>query len=549
MKHALIFCLMLCCLSIAKGQRQEGKHFVLAFMEHVDYNENRKKLYLTTRKKSLVKVRIPALSWEKELTINTDDAVQLELPKEVETLDSEKKGNLSVWITATEPISVFAHQFSNARSDAALIFPIASLGREYVAVTYNGHFEDDHGHPAEFLVLATKNNTEVYIHPTARTYRNRGPGRPITITLDAGETYQVQAGHYSSDLTGSQISANKPVAVFSGNMWTQVPTSCRAPDNLFTQLCPIESAGKEFVVVPSSQGAFDIVRIISAGKGTEVFLDGRYTTTLYEGEFWELSLRDNPMHIRTSRPAQVARYLTGYGCAADGGESLQSDPSLFMVNHIRQSVQEAVFWAPSQARIGVQELDLVVRAADANSVKLDGNTVYDFKPVPGASEFFWARKRVSLGKHKLEAGGCGVAAYLSGYGRLESYAFPIGTGFSLLDMQAKGLIPEGGCLTDTFTFISQIDSSLAETIWNMGDGKEYFQPVARHAYDEPGVYRVSLELHNRCLGISDTLWGTVVVTPPLKVNTMSDTMICAGDTLRLRASLTPGAEYAWTGPG
>lgn len=518
-------------------------------MEHVDQNENRKKVYITAKKKCRVVVEVTALDWREELLFSKGEAKQLELPQQVECLGSERVGKLSVQVTANEPVSVYAHQFSNARSDAALILPVASLGKDYVAVTYEGHFEEGKGHPAEFLVVAAYDDTEVYIHATARTYRNRGPGRPIAVRLNKGETYQVQAAHYSDDFTGSRITADKPVAVFSGNRWTQVPFSCRAPDNLFTQLYPLESAGTEFIVPPSGAGDYDVVRIVAARTGTEVFIDGKFRASLFEGEFWETRVSGDAMHIRTSRPTIVARFLTGYACSPKGEESLQSDPSLMLINHTRQSVQEVVFWAPSQARISLQNLELVVRQQDESSVKVDGKRIYGFEPVPHAPEFSWTRTRVSLGKHSLEAGGCGVAAYLAGYGRLESYAFPIGTGFSLFDSQAKGLIPEGGCLTDSFVFVSQIDSSLAETVWDMGDGTRYTQPIVRHGYSDPGVYEVQLQVHNRCLGISDTMRGEVVVTPPLKVETMRDTLICAGDTLRLRASLTPGAQYFWTGPG
>lgn len=302
-------------------------------MEHVDQDENRKKLYITAKKKCRVVVEVTALGWREELQFAKGGAKQLELPKAVECIGSERVGDLSVCVTANEPVSVYAHQFSNARSDAALILPEASLGKDYVAVTYEGHFEEGKGHPAEFLVVAAHDHTEIYIHATARTYRNRGPRRPITVRLNKGETYQVQAAHYSDDFTGSRITADKPIAVFSGNRWTQVPFSCRAPDNLFTQLYPLEVAGTEFIVPPSGSGDYDVVRIVAARTGTEVFIDGAFRASLFEGEFWETRVAGNAMHIRTSRPSMVARFLTGYACSPKGEETLQSDPSLLLINH------------------------------------------------------------------------------------------------------------------------------------------------------------------------------------------------------------------------
>lgn len=531
-----------------QAQVHEGTRFWVGFMEHVDKGENACWIYISAQKETKGVIRIPGISYEKSFSVGPGEITEIQLPAEVEVKGSESREKKGVYIETDQPVAVHAHQVSLARSDAALVLPVISLGKDYVAVSHEGHFEDGKGHPSEFLIVAAHPGTEVYIHPTSRTKRNRGPGRPITVKLDPGDTYQVQGAHHSDDLTGSRITSNKPIAVFSGNQWTQVPSACRAPDNLFCQLQPMETAGDAFVVLPHAQSAFCLVRIIAARTGTEVFINGKFVASLFEGEYWETKVYNTPMYINTSRPVMVARYLPGHACNPDGEETLLGDPALHLVNHLRQSIQTTVFLAPSRSRISFQDVEILVRDVDQHSVRIDGEPVTGFMPVDVLPGYMWTHVRVSLGKHTLKSGGCGVSAYLVGTGRLESYAFSLGTGFSLKPFAADAEIPEGGCLTDTFTFLSGVDPYVAETRWDFGDDSVHVGPFARHHYEKPGAYDVKLILHNVCLDRADTLFRTVVVSPPLQVNTMRDTMICAGDTLHLRASLTPGADYFWTGP-
>lgn len=53
------------------------------------------------------------------------------------------------------------------------------------------------------------------------------------------------------DLTGTYISSDKPVAVFSGNVRASIPTSRTSRDHLVEQMIPVQTWGSEFPVMSS----------------------------------------------------------------------------------------------------------------------------------------------------------------------------------------------------------------------------------------------------------------------------------------------------------
>jgi gliding motility-associated-like protein len=89
----------------------------------------------------------------------------------------------------------------------------------------------------------------------------------------------------------------------------------------------------------------------------------------------------------------------------------------------------------------------------------------------------------------------------------------------------------------------------AEVFWDFGDSTYSREFKDAHLYDSAGLYRARLKIHNLCLDTYDSLEREIVVTPPLQVQTLPDTVVCAGISLRLRAEQAPeGATIHWSGP-
>jgi hypothetical protein len=235
-----------------------------------------------------------------------------------------------IHLSSSDSVSVYALNFSEYTSDMTLIYPTSSLGKEYFAMCGRPDLVDPFLYPfyyndgwvlgdwsikstSEFLIVATQNNTTVDITPTAKV---KDSAAPFRITLNRGQQYLVTAVDSvdgAGDLTGSYIKSNQPIAVFSGCVWTQIP-SCPTgrAGHLFEQVPSIQTWGKKFVAVPFALKRKDVWRVLAYKKGTTVRVTGKAPVILNSGEFWEFPLaQTEPSFIESDKPVLVAQYTTG----------------------------------------------------------------------------------------------------------------------------------------------------------------------------------------------------------------------------------------------
>ena len=163
---------------------------------------------------------------------------------------------------ATSDIVVYGVNRANGSSDAFLALPADALGQDYILASYKetGDFISQAG------IIATQPNTTIFIHiPDAIDHNGDirvGPTivteEPFfNITLDAFKTLQLESFF---DLTGINITSDKPITVISGNTARANATDkdflC---DHFSEQLSPTRSWGRSFATVPFSVGITDDV--------------------------------------------------------------------------------------------------------------------------------------------------------------------------------------------------------------------------------------------------------------------------------------------------
>lgn len=544
----LLCALALCGIAMpVYGQLSQGTDFWLGFMEHVDISGNSKVLLISSEHSTSGMISLPLKDWNQSFTVKPGIVTTVFLPHNAETLGSERKDNTGIHVTSQHPISVYAHQYANARSEAALILPTPALGKEYYAMSYKGYIERGVPYPSEFLAVAVTDGTEIYITMSDRTPKTPVPGTTRKVTLNRGETFQVHAVDENGDLTGSHLVSNKPFAVFSGNVWTQVPGGCIAPDNLYEQMYPLRHWGEDYFAMPSHKADFNLLRILASENQTTVRINGKMVKTLNSGKFIDHRFSDEPVSITSNKPILVAQYLSSHECNTRA-DLLQGDPSMFLLNHLQQTSRKATFYASPYEKISSNFISVLARTADVNTVILDGDTMRGFKRIRHMPNYSYVNLQVFSGIHHLEAEGCGFIAYCYGYGQLESYAYATSLGFRVYD-EYNNPIPEGGCLGDTFVFHCGVDMEVVKPSWRLGDGTRVDSSFAIHAYERGGTYNVSLILENYCLNRVDTIVRKLTVTPPLELETMADTTVCAGTSVHLKtAEREEGVIYHWSGP-
>ncbi|MCX7880197.1 MAG: T9SS type A sorting domain-containing protein [Ignavibacteria bacterium] len=389
---------------------------------------------------------------------------------------------LSFHITSEELINVYAHSQGNKSSDAFLVLPTTSLGKEYLVLSYksDGYFLSLSGRtPSQFAIVATENNTEVVIYPSGPTYVNRS--EPQVVPLNKGEVYLVQAliseNNPLNDLTGTYITANKPIAVFAGHQRATVPveafrgTSSPSRDFLCEQIPPIQAWGRNAFIVPLSQPFFitnrgqDIFRILAANDSTVVYINGSFLATLNRGQYYEGYLTQAAT-ITATGAILVGVYKK---TSNDAGASNISDPFMMIIPPAEQfidsckliNIQAYELEENLQYQKVYQEhfITIVVPVDAVGETKIDDVVVPSsyFREISG-SKYYYAHVKVNEGKHSVQSNKpIGIFAY--GYGPANSYGYIGGMFFAGKDWKAPELELSSDCFTDTYHINDEGDFS------------------------------------------------------------------------------------------
>lgn len=546
---SLLFCWAVVLPACAAAQTNEGTEFWFGFMHHHDPGQNQMVAMITSKYNTSGVIRMPGYNWEQTFSVAANSVTIVSLPANAESTNSEVLEKRGIQVVTQLPSSVYIHQYFSMRSEATVVLPVSSLGDEYFVMTYNG-YQEGGVYPSEFLLVGLEDDTELTVTVSDKTKGGKAAGETFGITLQAGDTYQVQSLlGTTGDLTGSYIKGNKKFNVLSGCRWTQMPVGCFYRDNLLEQMYPVATWGRQFVTAPFAHMPYDVFRILAAEDNTEVTVQsagGTLQYTLNSGKFVEYK-RSEATYISASRPIAVMQYLIGSNCS---GYST-GDPSMVLLNSVEQIRDTVTLYNSSFEDITENYIAIITKTSDVPLTTFDGqllqNTNAVIAPAGPNDAFSYAILSVNTGAHTIISQGCGVIAMAYGYGYVESYAY--GGGASFKPLNAKSLIPEGGCLNDTLDFNTQLPEPRYSFLWDLGDGTSSTKASFSHVYTSLGTFKVTLYLTDNCLNLHDTLTRDVLITLRQAATISGDPELCEGGTIQLGVTDLPGARFEWTGPG
>jgi hypothetical protein len=363
--------------------------------------------------------------------------------------------------------SEICHSYSN---DASLLLPDHVAGTRYRVVSRPSFSLRRNGvtnHQSGFFSVVALGDApvEVEIIPTARTAASEGglvpaleAGESHTVMLDPGDVLQIASravhefesletcpgvGREASigdwdlvycdpgaayDLTGSEIRATGPVAVFSGHDCTFVPYDFWACDHLEEAIWPLDAWGKRaFAARPFVISSEPYrLRVVSGADGNSVTFDPpiRAPVELQAGEFVEVEASEDVLIVGTDALLGV-QYLVGQGFTGGRG-----DPAMALIPPVEQFRQRYSFLRVENFEMGYVN---VVALAET-VVRIDGRVVTQW--TTHALGHRSARVQVGPGFHEATSSGgsFGLTAY--GYANYTSYFLPAG-----LDVTPIFIIP------------------------------------------------------------------------------------------------------------
>ena len=349
------------------------------------------------------------------------------------------RSNQPVTVYQYEPLDYQSGGSFSFTNDASLLLPVNTWTGNYVIAARNMWvFAGAYFLPGFYAVVAKEDNTTVTLKPSTTggyVYAGGGVASNGTgvVKLNEGdvlEVFSVSAGNQipnASDLTGTFVTADKPIGVFGGHKCTQIPDGTTACDRLEEQMLPIETLSKQYIVTPPliPTGGSDpkphMVRIIATEDNTTLSYDppqGAATNIAKAGDYIEIAKSGVDLQITADKKILVALYMQGQDAGGGSG-----DPAMALAVATEQYRSDYLIHAPTNYESNY----INITAPMAAKVTLDGAAIPALKAI-GNTGFGVVRMPLSNngdGNHVL-AGDQPFGVSVYGYGQYTSYWYPGG---------------------------------------------------------------------------------------------------------------------------
>jgi gliding motility-associated-like protein len=519
----LLLIIFSCARVRAQGSTSKGTEFWTCWMDHINPSvtvgnaaPSYMILYITSDIATSGTVDFTDGTASMPFTVVPNTVTFVQIPTN-QFLASEGQFKKGIHITALKPIAVYAHIYASSVSGATLLLPVNTMGKSYTSLNYtqiSNTINPNTGANADsystFAVIATEDATTVEITPTALLTSNKPAGTPFTIVLNKGDVYQ---GLSLTDLTGTKIrsisTATEPckkIAVFSGS--TKLGIGCVNPnvnpsanslsaDNLFQQVYPTSTWGKNYITVSLKSRRYDIYRIVLSDPNTVVTLNGnvipitQFTNNIYD--FTSTGVASN--FISADKPIQVVQYTPTQGqqlnvCPTPNNPPTDTgDPEMIYLTPIEQGLNHVTLYSTGYYNIVQSYINVVIPTSAAPSFTIDGTAYNAFTPVTSNPGYSFAQISVTSGPRAIGNSGTITSgthnlsasepfnAIAYGFGGTESYGYAAGTNLKNLNefIELKNPVTNNagasGCVSVAYRPQITIPYETTKISWDFKDNK------------------------------------------------------------------------------
>ena len=266
-------------------------------------------------------VEAPSVSYYHNGTISTGRIVILNLPTSAQVTSQLGQDKGIYLTTSSNKVTVIGQSVLHRSSDSFLASPIVRLTNKYVyygisvpkATVHNDSFN------SSVLVVGTENNTVMTLNVTqsvtvsvGNTTTNLFPGRQYSFVVNRLQTIYISSPF---DLSGTKVTTNKPVSVFSGHECGNVPWNVSFCNYLIEQIPPTTLWGTVFYISPLANRTSYTIKLLAAYNSTNTIIHCNNTITSYrinEGEFINQTLSmQEYCAIHSNKKVLVAQF--GHG--------------------------------------------------------------------------------------------------------------------------------------------------------------------------------------------------------------------------------------------
>jgi trimeric autotransporter adhesin len=366
----------------------------------------------------------------------------------------------AIQITSSTPIVAYQHFYGSTSSSATMLMPKCTWGFQYSMLARH---QDWGGFSfSSYFVVAAEDSTKI---ATFNTASPQGVPQIDTITLMAGQWYQVLAADSDDDLVGSFIKSvpnNKgvcfPFAMFSGDTRTLNGRPCSGGgDFLITQNFATTTWGKRYLTAPTTQSnnaigsateknlfriSLSNVNQIVRINGVQVYPTGTppacveqflISATPRAGgstipAYLEF-LSQCTLEIKSDKRLMVSQFLSG-ACSGVG------DPDQTFISSIEQGVRQISFYRTDSESIDVNALVLIGSRYDVPALSEVIPPSTAATPIPWTHSYIhwdttkmvYVKQWPTAARRQVNVVGDSIfTAITYGLGSVESYMYNAGT--------------------------------------------------------------------------------------------------------------------------
>ena len=290
-------------------------------------------------------------------------------------------------IYSDAPVSIY-YESDNNNSEIYSLKGQNALGTNFVVpmqYTYENYYSST---CSRIEVVASEDDTEVTFYPSVAIKGGIGlPGAPVTVTLDRGQSYAIEAASRegSAHLRNTRVTATKPIAVNTSDDSVNLNGHY---DLVGDQIVPVDLLGTQYIAIWNNNSS-EYLYFFPTEDNTQIYLNGSPDpmVTLNVGEEYAYHINSAVVYINANHPLAVFQ-LSSTSVGEMGGTVL---PQISCTGS-----RKTVYKRQNNSNLVVT---LIVGTPYTDGFRLNGDasclTAADFQPVPANPDFSYCKKNVT----------------------------------------------------------------------------------------------------------------------------------------------------------
>lgn len=367
----------------AQAQGYRGRDFWIAFPRNARVELNRPAsitLWIAAEARATGRIEFSNGRSPIAVSVQAGAASSFTVDTSLELSSFARLDSLSAHVTVDHDVSLYVIMHRAGSTDSYMAIPTSELGVEYFIAGYRPMPIREAPFSTQAVAIATEDNTvvSVVLSDSVRSFSDSTAmypaGRTVSHILQRGQTIRYSSDRImgAGDLTGSRITATKPIAVVTGHACAQVPFDQNYCDVLLEMEPPARDFGTDFYVPAFAWKRSYIVRVVAASDSTRVTVGDSVTTLLDRGQIWESWVLDEDISIHTTKPVLVIQYAT----SANTDSPPLADPFMLLVTPSDRFITEATAMTLMAGQWN-HFLTIVTHADAVGDVRIDGQPLSD----------------------------------------------------------------------------------------------------------------------------------------------------------------------------